>query len=97
MSIGDLRTPAPARAAPPAWGRHPQTFTTGDTRKPLAARLIRTTVLTGVPCIANLSQKGISSYLAKALARESFAERRVVLIGEPDEINTSEGLQRAAL
>jgi len=35
-----------------------------------------------------------SSYLAKALARGSFAERRVVLIGEPDEINTSEGLHR---
>ena len=24
-SIGGLRTPAPARAAPPSWGRHPQT------------------------------------------------------------------------
>jgi hypothetical protein len=22
-----LRTPAPVRAAPPSWGRHPQTFT----------------------------------------------------------------------
>jgi undecaprenyl-phosphate galactose phosphotransferase/putative colanic acid biosynthesis UDP-glucose lipid carrier transferase len=36
----------------------------------------------------------LSSYLAKALARGSFAERRVVLIGEPDEIDTSEGLHR---
>ena len=36
----------------------------------------------------------LSSYLAKALARGSFAERRVVLIGEPDEIDTSEGLRR---
>jgi hypothetical protein len=26
-SIGGLRTPAPVRAAPPSWGRHPQTFT----------------------------------------------------------------------
>jgi len=29
-SIGGLRTPAPVRAAPSAWGRHPQTFTTTD-------------------------------------------------------------------
>jgi Undecaprenyl-phosphate glucose phosphotransferase len=36
----------------------------------------------------------LSAYLAKALARGSFAERRVVLIGEPDEIDTSEGLHR---
>lgn len=36
----------------------------------------------------------LSSYLAKALARGSFSERRVVLIGEPDEIDTSEGLYR---
>ena len=36
----------------------------------------------------------LSSYLAKALARGSFAERRVVLIGEPDEIDTSDGLHR---
>ena len=36
----------------------------------------------------------LSSYLAKALACGSFAERRVVLIGEPDEIDTSEGLHR---
>jgi len=36
----------------------------------------------------------LSTYLAKALARGSFAERRVVLIGEPDEIDTSEGLRR---
>jgi hypothetical protein len=27
ISIGGLRTPAPVRAAPPSWGRHPQTFT----------------------------------------------------------------------
>src|ERR1700693_4485924 len=26
-SIGGLRTPAPVRAAPSSWGRHPQTFT----------------------------------------------------------------------
>jgi hypothetical protein len=25
-----LRTPAQVCAAPPTWGRHPQTFTTGD-------------------------------------------------------------------
>jgi len=25
-----LRTPAPVRAAPPSWGRHPQTFTKTD-------------------------------------------------------------------
>ena len=36
----------------------------------------------------------LSSYLTKALARGSFAERRVVLIGEPDEIDTSDGLHR---
>lgn len=36
----------------------------------------------------------LSAYLAKALARGSFAERRVVLIGGPDEIDTSEGLHR---
>ena len=36
----------------------------------------------------------LSSYLTKALARGSFAERRVVLVGEPDEINTSDGLHR---
>jgi undecaprenyl-phosphate galactose phosphotransferase/putative colanic acid biosynthesis UDP-glucose lipid carrier transferase len=36
----------------------------------------------------------LSSYLTKALARGSFAERRVVLIGEPDEISTSDGLHR---
>ena len=36
----------------------------------------------------------LSSYLAKALARGSFAERRVILIGEPDEIDSSEGLHR---
>src|SRR3954447_656262 len=36
----------------------------------------------------------LSSYLTKALARGSFAERRVVLIGEPDEIDTSDGLYR---
>src|SRR3954471_11030699 len=37
---------------------------------------------------------GLSSYLTKALARGSFAERRVVLIGEPDEIDYSAGLYR---
>jgi Undecaprenyl-phosphate glucose phosphotransferase len=36
----------------------------------------------------------LSRYLAEALARGTFAERRVVLIGEPDEIDTSEGLHR---
>ena len=36
----------------------------------------------------------VSSYLAKAFARGSFAERRVILIGEPDEFDTSEGLHR---
>jgi Undecaprenyl-phosphate glucose phosphotransferase len=36
----------------------------------------------------------LSRYLANALARGTFAERRVVLIGEPDEIDTSEGLHR---
>jgi Undecaprenyl-phosphate glucose phosphotransferase len=36
----------------------------------------------------------LSSYLAKALARGSFSERRVVVIGEPEEIDTSEGLHR---
>jgi len=30
ISIGGLRTPAPVRAAPPSWGRHPQTFTKAD-------------------------------------------------------------------
>jgi hypothetical protein len=30
ISIGGLRTPAPACAAPPSWGRHPQTFTKAD-------------------------------------------------------------------
>src|ERR1700675_1556393 len=29
-SFGGLRTPAPVRAAPPSWGRHPQTFTNPD-------------------------------------------------------------------
>lgn len=36
----------------------------------------------------------VSAYLAKALACGSFSERRVILIGEPAEIETSEGLQR---
>src|SRR5258708_21139742 len=29
-SLGGLRTPAPVCAAPPSWGRHPQTFTQAD-------------------------------------------------------------------
>jgi hypothetical protein len=29
-----LRTPAPVRAAPPSWGRHPKTFTQGDIVQP---------------------------------------------------------------
>ena len=29
-SIGSFRTPAPVCAAPPSWGRHPQTFTTAN-------------------------------------------------------------------
>lgn len=29
-SLGGLRTPAPVRAAPPSWGRHPQTFTKSE-------------------------------------------------------------------
>ena len=29
-SIGGLRTPAPVCAAPPSWGRHPQTFTIAE-------------------------------------------------------------------
>src|SRR5712671_649333 len=29
-SLGGLRTPAPVRAAPPSWGRHPQTFTKAE-------------------------------------------------------------------
>ena len=29
-SIGGLRTPAPVRAAPPSWVRHPKTFTRTD-------------------------------------------------------------------
>jgi Undecaprenyl-phosphate glucose phosphotransferase len=36
----------------------------------------------------------LSAYLANALAHGSFAEHRVVLIGEPEEIDTSEGLRR---
>src|SRR6185312_16194128 len=36
----------------------------------------------------------LSSYLAKALARGSFAERRMVLIGEPDELDASDCLIR---
>jgi hypothetical protein len=35
ISIEGLRTPAPVRAAPPSWGRHPQTFTTTDNRAAL--------------------------------------------------------------
>jgi hypothetical protein len=27
--------PAPVRAAPPSWGRHPQTFTIGDIERSL--------------------------------------------------------------
>src|SRR5258708_463097 len=30
ISLGGLRTPAPVSAAPPSWGRHPQTFTRAD-------------------------------------------------------------------
>jgi hypothetical protein len=30
ISVGGLRTPAPVCAAPPSWGRHPQTFTSAD-------------------------------------------------------------------
>ncbi|MGY2903689.1 hypothetical protein ACVWVY_002710 [Bradyrhizobium sp. URHC0002] len=33
-----LRTPAPACAAPPSWGRHPQTFTSTDNRAALRDR-----------------------------------------------------------
>jgi hypothetical protein len=29
-SLGGLRTPAPVCAAPPSWGRHPQTFTNSE-------------------------------------------------------------------
>src|SRR6202166_2688054 len=29
-SLGGLRTPAPVRAAPPSWGRHPKTFTDSE-------------------------------------------------------------------
>src|SRR3977135_2062665 len=29
-SLGGWRTPAPVRAAPPSWGRHPQTFTSAE-------------------------------------------------------------------
>ena len=36
-SIGGLRTPAPVSAAPPSWGRHPQTFTGADVRLFVAA------------------------------------------------------------
>jgi len=36
----------------------------------------------------------LSAYLARAVARETFAQRRVILIGEPDEIDSSEGLHR---
>jgi Undecaprenyl-phosphate glucose phosphotransferase len=36
----------------------------------------------------------LSSYLAKAFVRGSFAQRRVVLIGEADEIDASDGLHR---
>jgi len=36
ISIGGLRTPAPVCAAPPSWGRHPQTFT-----QAVAQQLIR--------------------------------------------------------
>jgi hypothetical protein len=30
ISLGGLRTPAPVCAAPPSWGRHPQTFTISE-------------------------------------------------------------------
>src|SRR6266550_5676635 len=30
ISLGGLRTPAPECAAPPSWGRHPQTFTLAE-------------------------------------------------------------------
>ena len=43
-SIGGLRTPAPVRAAPPSWGRHPQTFTSTDIGQPLD----------GAPCMASI-------------------------------------------
>jgi Undecaprenyl-phosphate glucose phosphotransferase len=39
----------------------------------------------------------LSSYLTTALARGSFAERRVLVIGESDEIDTSEGLHQLRL
>src|SRR6202022_2656693 len=32
ISFGGLRTPAPVRAAPPSWDRHPQTFTLPEVR-----------------------------------------------------------------
>ena len=54
-----------------------------------------TATFMGVGLISLISWRAVlSSYLAKALARGSFAERRVVLIGEPDEIDTSAELQR---
>src|SRR6266705_5120666 len=38
-SLGGLRTPAPVRAAPPSWGRHPQTFTIAATHlSPMGCR-----------------------------------------------------------
>src|SRR5258708_3463073 len=46
-SIGGLRTPAPLCAAPPSWGRHPKTFTTGDIPAPKKARKNAKSALTG--------------------------------------------------
>ncbi len=39
--IGGLRTPAPVCAAPPSWGRHPQTFTKKATSTPVIRPLGR--------------------------------------------------------
>ena len=41
-SLGGLRTPAPVRAAPPSWGRHPKTFTLADMRRASVSTSIRT-------------------------------------------------------
>jgi hypothetical protein len=44
-SCEGLRTPAPVCAAPPSWGRHPQTFTNPEVED----AMIQTTRLTEKP------------------------------------------------
>jgi hypothetical protein len=48
-SLGGLRTPAPVCAAPPSWGRHPQTFTNADIDRLRRGSTLTTNMREAVP------------------------------------------------